>query len=446
MIPTDRIESLRSDPRGLERLHRESLEAGDEEAFTEAIRMCAEEHPEDPLLSVWTYRLDLRSPYPIRESGTAGDETHQLRRWWIAVAVSIALGVLFALIAGGRPPIPIPGESAPSFWIGWGPLTALGILFYLALNQRSRAASFGAAAAVVLLLAAFAGLVTGSRTDDVAVLTALHLPCCAWSAVGIALCHGYPDPARQGYAYLVKSAETLLTGLIYLAAGAVFLALTYGIFAVLGIELPERGVLTAAAWIIGAVPVLALVSVYDASASPASQDWSPGLARTLRLLTRLLLPLALVVLVVYVLWFIPSYFMRAFEEREVLIVYNATILAILVLLTLVVSGPGGGRPARQDRLLRYGVVLLGGLTLILNVYALAAIVARTLEGGLTPNRCAVLGWNGTTLLMMTVVGIQIWRRRADPWLEVFRTWASRAALLAGAWSLWVLIVLPFWFD
>ena len=446
MTPKDRIESLRSDPRGLERLHRESLEAGDEAAFTEAIRMCAEEHPEDALLSAWTYRLDLRSPYSTSETGPVGDETHQLRRLWIAVAVSIPMGVLFALIAGGMPPVPIPGESARWFWIGWGPLTALGILLYLALNQRSRAFNFGAAAAVALLLAAFAGLVTGSRTDDVAFLTTLHLPFCAWSAVGIALCLGHPDPARQGYAYLVKSAETLLTGLIYLAAGGVFIALTFGIFAVLGIELPERGVLTAAAWIIGAVPVLGLASVYDASTSPASQDWTPGLTRTLRLLTRLLLPLALVVLVVYVLWFIPAYFMRAFEEREVLFVYNATILAILVLLTIVVSGPGDERGTRQDRLLRYGVLLLGGLTLILNVYALAAIVARTLEGGMTPNRVAVLGWNGTTLLMMTIVGFQIWRRRAEPWREVFRTWTSRAALLAAAWSLWVVIVLPFWFD
>ncbi|HUG62375.1 MAG TPA: hypothetical protein VMP03_11045 [Methylomirabilota bacterium] len=446
MISTDRIESLRSDPRGLERLHRESLEAGDVEAFTEAIRASADKHPEDPLLSAWTYRLDLRSPYPVSDSGTAGDETRQLPRWWIAVAVSVAMGGLFTLIAGGKPPFPIPGEAASWFWIGWGPLTAVGILFYLGLNQRSRAAAFGAAAAVVLLLAAFAGLVTGSRTDDVAFLTALHLPFCAWSTVGIAVCLGHPDPARQGYAYLVKSAETLLTGLIYLAAGAVFLALTFGIFAVLGVELPEQGVMTAAAWIIGAVPVLALASVYDASTSPASQDWTPGLARTLRLLTRLLLPLALAVLLVYVLWFIPSYFMRAFEEREVLFVYNATILAILVLLTLVVSGPAGRRPERQDRVLRYGVLLLGGLTLLLNVYALAAILGRTLDGGLTPNRFAVLGWNGTTLLMMVVVGIQIWRRRADAWLEVFRPWTSRAVLLAAGWSLWVLIVFPFWFE
>lgn len=445
MISTDRIESLRSNPRELERLYRESIETGEEETFTEAIHMCAEEHPEDALLSAWAYRLDVQSPDPSRESETAGEETHQRWRLWSGVAVSIVLGVLFALIAGGQPPIPIPGESVPSFWIGWGPLTALGILFYLALNQRAQARSFGAAAVVVLLLAAFAGVVAGGRTDDVAVLIALHLPFCAWATVGIALCLGHSNPARQGYAYLVKSAETLITGLIYLAAGAVFLALTGSIFAVLGIELPERGALTAAAWMIGAVPVLALVSVYDVSTSPAAQDWTEGLTRILRLLTRFFLPLTLVVLVVYVLWFIPSYFMQAFEERDVLIVYNATILAILVLLTIVVSGPAEGRPARHW-LLRYGVVLLGGLTLVLNVYALAAVIARTLEGGGTPNRCAVLGWNVTTLLMMTVVGIQLWRRQADSWLEVFRTWIARAALLAGGWSLWVLVVLPVWFG
>lgn len=446
MITTDQIESLRNDPQGLERLYRESREAGDEKAFTEAMRSCADEHPEDALLSAWTYRLELRSLPPVGESSPTTNETRQGRTLWLGVGISIVLGLLFALLAGGEPPIPVPGESAPTFWIGWGPLTAIGILFYLALAQPSRRASFGIAAAVVLLLTVFAGLVVGGRTDDVAFLTALHLPFFAWSAVGIALCAGYPSPTKHGYAYLVKSAETLLTGLIYLGAGGLFLALTIGIFAVLGLELPERGVLTAGAWIIGAVPVLALLSVYDVSASPASQQWRSGIGHILRLLTRFLLPLSLIVLLVYVLWFIPSHFMQAFEEREVLLVYNATILAILILLTLVVSGPGQERTALQTTLLRYGVVLLGGLTLTLNAYALAAIAARTLEGGLTPNRCAVLGWNVTTLLMMTVVGIQLWRRRTDPWLTVYRTWTSRAALLPGAWSLWVLVVLPFWFP
>ena len=90
--------------------------------------------------------------------------------------------------------------------------------------------------------------------------------------------------------------------------GALFLGLTFGIFAVLGIQLPQDGLRRVAAWGIGAIPILALASVYDPTTAPVAQSWATGLARILRILSRLLLPLALGVLAVYVFWFIPAYF------------------------------------------------------------------------------------------------------------------------------------------
>jgi hypothetical protein len=93
----------------------------------------------------------------------------------------------------------------------------------------------------------------------------------------------------------------------------------------------------------------------------------------------------------------------------VLIVYNATILAILVLLTIVVSGPVKERSALHHAVLRYAVMALGGLTLLLNVYALIAI-------------------------------------RSDPWVDIFRESIGRVSLLAVAWGLWTIIGLPLAFD
>jgi hypothetical protein len=301
-------------------------------------------------------------------------------------------------------------------------------------------------AVAVLFVAVYTAVTTWGRVDDIASLSALHLPLVAFGAIGVALTTAYPDPARQCYAFLVKSAETVLTGGIYLAAGILFVGLTYGIFEALGVTLPEDYLQAAAAWGIGAIPVLALASVYDPTVRPASQDWNTGLSRILRILTQLILPLALVVLVIYVFWFVPAYFWKPFQEREVLIVYNATIFAILVLLTLVVSGSPRERSARHDTYLRYAVMALGGLTLLLNVYALVAIISRIYEFGPTPNRYAVLGWNTVTLLMLAVVGIQLGRRRLDPWVDVLRESIARVSLLAAAWALWAIVGLPLAFD
>ncbi|MCI0692914.1 DUF687 domain-containing protein [candidate division KSB1 bacterium] len=441
------IEGARGDAAGLERLYKQALVAGNEAAFKEAIGRCAGEHPENVLFSAWAYRLDVLPPPPlvVAPEGQTVNQS-QSRRWWTAVATSVVLGVVYALFARDRPPIPIPGEADPLFWIGWGPLTALGILFYLVMVDRSERRIYRYAGLAVIPIAVYTAVTAWSRTDDIAILSALHLPFVAWAAIGTALTLGHPDPARQCYAYLVKSAETVLVGGIYFAAGAIFLGLTYGIFAVLGINLPQDVLQTVAAWGIGAIPVLALASVYDPMAAPVAQDWTTGLTRILRILTQLILPLALGVLVVYIFWFVPAYFWRPFQEREVLIVYNATILAILVLLTVVVSGPVDERSPRQDTILRYAVQALVGLILFLNVYALAAIASRTFNFGLTPNRYAVFGWNIVTLLMLAVVGIRQWRGRSDPWVYIFRESIARVSVLAVAWALWVLIGLPLSFD
>lgn len=445
----NQIEKAKNDAAGLERLYKQALVDGNEAAFKEAIGQSAKEQSGNVLFSAWTFRLDvlpLHSPVAGLEDQTV--KQSQARRWWIAVATSFVLGVLFILFAQHKPPVPIPDEAFPLFWIGWSPLAALGILFYLAMVDRSseRIYRYAGFAVAVILIAVYIAVTVWGRTDDIATLSTLHLPFVVWAAIGAAVTLTHPDPARQGYAYLVKSVETLLVGGIYLGGGALFLGLTYGIFAVLGINLPEQNLQTIVAWGIGAIPVLALASVYDPMASPVAQDWTTGLMRIIRILTQLLLPLALGVLIVYVLYFVPAYFWRPFQEREVLAVYNATILAILVLLSVVVSGAADERSPRHDTFLRYGVRILVGLTLFLNVYALSAIASRIVNIGLTPNRYAVLGWNIVTLLMLAVVGFRQWKGRSDSWINNFRESIACVSVLAAVWVLWVLIGLPLSFD
>ena len=432
------VEAASGDPASLERLYRNAQSEGNEDAFREALRQCAEERPGEVLLEAWAHRLDL--PEKREEKEDAQD-----RSWGTAIGASVLLGVVSALLARGKPPVPDPAEADVLFWVGWGPLVAVGLLAYLARTEPSTKSltRYAVAAGAVALLGLYVGLTVGARTDDIALLGALHLPFVSWAVVGAALGLGYPNPARQSFAFLVKSVETVLTGAIFFGAGLVFVGLTYGIFAVLGIKLPEEALQVIAAWAVGAVPLLALGSVYDPSASPAAQDWHAGLTRTLRILARLLLPLALGVLLVYVLWFIPTYFRKPFEERDVLIVYNATILAIMVLLTIGVSGPVDARPVRRRSLFRYAVFGLGALTLILNVYALAAVAGRTLDTGLTPNRFAVIGWNVTTLLILATVGGRLWKGRRQNWRSVARESLGLLATLAAGWAVALLIVLPF---
>ncbi len=421
---------------------RQALTAGEESAFKEAIAQCVKEDPEDILSSAWAYRLDIQSAEAEVEVQVSKQDEN--RHWWTAVVGSVTLGILYALFAGDKPPVPVPGEANPLFWIGWAPLTALGVLFYLAIVDRAneRIRWYGGAAIVVIFVGVVTAFIAWDRTDHTTILIALHLPFIVWAVVGGSVVLGCADAARQFYAYLVKSVETILTAGVYLVAGIIFGGLTFGIFAVLGIQLSEDHAQTVAAWGIGAIPVLALASVYQPASTPIQQNWETGLARILRILTRLMLPLALGVLAVYVCWFIPVYFERPFEEREVLIVYNATIMAIIALLASTVTESDEQRTPKQDLVLRYAVLAMGVLTILLNVYALAAIVSRTVEFGLTPNRHAVLGWNIVTLLMLAVIVTRLWQAKSEVWIYVFRESMARVMVPAIGWAVWVLWGLP----
>ncbi len=83
------------------------------------------------------------------------------------------------------------------------------------------------------------------------------------------------------------------------------------------------------------------------------------------------------------------------------------------------------------------------LTLVLNVYALAAIVSRTFTFGLTPNRQAVLGWNTITMVMIVVALVRLLRASDADWIDSFRE--SIALLMPPAffWALWLTFALPY---
>lgn len=436
-----RVEQARGDAAALEGLYRQTVASGEVGAFKKAIAHFAGESPQDVLLSAWAYRLDVQ-PVQIPE---VQEKIAGSRQWWGAVGVSIVLGLLYVVFAGDKPPVPIPQQANPLFWIGWGPMTALAILFYLAVTdgRKDQGYWYGSLAFFVIVAALFTAWLGWGRKDAVANLLAIHLPFVSWAAVGVGVTFGYEDTAKEFFGFLLKSVETVLTAGIYLIVGVIFAGLTYGIFAALGIHFSESFLRTVAAWGMGAIPVLALTSVYDPCSTPAKQNWTTGLARVLRILTRLFLPLALGVLAIYVFWFIPAYFWRPFREREVLIVYNATIMAVVALLTCAVPGAEEKRSSKYDMALRYAVLSTAMLTLLLNAYALAAIVSRTLTAGLTPNRHAVLGWNVVTLLTLGVVAVKVWRSKLDDWADVFRDSMARVMALAIAWAAWVLFGLPF---
>src|SRR5690606_9206878 len=128
----------------------------------------------------------------------------------------------------------------------------------------------------------------------------------------------------------------------------------------------------------GLIPVVATAVIYNPAAPPAGQAFDEGLSKLVALLMRVLLPLTLLVLLVY-LAFIPFNFREPFDNRDVLIIYNGMLFAVIALL--VGATPVSLREMSPGvaRWLRWGIVAVAALALVVSIYALAAIVYRTTQ-------------------------------------------------------------------
>ena len=427
----------------LEQLYRQAVQQGQRKSFCAAIARASSSSGQSALLDAWGYRLNILplgdSVQPDRK--TQSTETHL---WVIAVSMSILSGIIWSILAGGKPPLPFPNQAAPLFWLGWAPVTALLILSFLVAVGRTQGQgrTFAIAAATIAGLSFLSGWLAWGRKDAVPILTAFHLPFLTWITIGAATTLRLQNRAIQRMSFMLKSAEALVTSGIYLAGAGVFGLLTLGIFDVLGIHFAESWISRCAALALGVLPVLAVVSIYDPRPSPAEQDFSTGPARLMRLLTRLLLTPALGVLAVYVLWFIPRYFWRPFEERAVLIVYNASLAAVVLLIILALPHLHEEISAFWRKLLRQGISAICVLALALNVYSLSALISRTLRFGISPNRHAIIGWNVVTLFMLGSIMVGQIRAGASDWAEHFRESFARSLPLAAFFALWVLLVSP----
>lgn len=160
---------------------------------------------------------------------------------------------------------------------------------------------------------------------------------------------------------------------------------------------------------------------------------------------RILLPLTLLVLIVY-LAFIPFNFRAPFDNRDVLIIYNAMLFAVVALLVGATPMSHTELSPRLGHWLRLGIIAVAALALIVAVYALAAILYRTALDRLTPNRLTFIGWNVINIGLLLLVLLYQVRVTAGGWLSrLFRAF-SAGTIAYTIWTVMVILTIPWLFG
>jgi hypothetical protein len=236
-----------------------------------------------------------------------------------------------------------------------------------------------------------------------------------------------------------------IVGGVYLIAGVVFGGITLGMFAALSIEPPEILMRLIAVGGAGLIPILAVTTIYDPLAAPIDQDFTQGLSKFIGTMMRLLLPLTLGVLVIY-LFVIPFNFFQPFQNRDLLMIYNAMLFAIMGLLVGATPVSLGDLSPRLGSAMRSGILAVSALATLVSLYALSAILYRTVTAVITINRLTMIGWNVINISLLVLMLIRLLRRGQQPWHERIKTVFSLGALLYITWSLIVILVMPLIFQ
>ena len=430
----EKIRVAHQDPEGLEELYQAALRDGEGDQFAAAMLACNRESPDNILLAAWYYRLRLPDER---------DESVERRsvNWKLAVPLGALTGLLFWIAANPSFDLSL---YTPYLVLVWALVAACSVIVFLTITAGKEWRS---------ALSIIAGLIgVGIYVTVVLVLRErryyqdlmlLHLPVLAWGGAGLSVL-GWRSDHGDRFAFLIKSLEVFVTGGLFLMAGVAFGGITLGMFEALGIMPSEEVIRFLAAGGAGLIPVLAVAAAYDPLVGPLEQRFREGLSKLIFTLMQLLLPLTLLVLGVY-LFVIPFNFMEPFRNREVLIIYNVMLFAIMGLLVGVTPVRVGGLSPRHQRYLRAGILAVAILAVIVSLYAMSATVYRTVLGGITVNRLTIIGWNTINIGILVLLVYKQFKDGPTKWVRSSQWTFSRGAAAYLIWTSFLVVAIPWLF-
>jgi len=280
--------------------------------------------------------------------------------------------------------------------------------------------------------------------DQYLILMLIHLPVLAWVSVGLFFLAKHRD-ATNRLRFLLKSAEVIVVGGIFTGVLGAFLGITIGLFNALNVEFSEDLLRFLFGGGLGLIVVITPTIIYNPNLAPDEQLFFQGFYQLISAVMQVLLPLTFLVLLIYI-GFIPANFRAPFDNRDVLITYNVMLFAVVGLLVgATILRPAESSPDR-DRWLRRLIIGVTILTLVVSLYALSAIIFRTINDRLTPNRLAFIGWNIINIGLLTLLLILQNRAKAGQWLAGLYQAFSVGTAVYAIWIVVLVLALPWLFG
>ena len=285
---------------------------------------------------------------------------------------------------------------------------------------------------IILIITLFINLLPDTESDSI-MLSLIHTPLLLWCLFGLSFISlDYKNTDKRIEFIRFNGEFITMTGLI-LIAGGLFSAVTIGLFSVIDMDIEnfyfENIALTGGA----AAPIVSfyLIRLYP----DLTNKIAPVIARVFT-------PLVLITLVVYLGSLIFSE-IRILEDRELLLLFNVMLLAVMGIIVFSVSELDKSRERDINVLILF---FLAMLAIVVNSIALIAIITRVADG-LTPNRSVVLVSNILIFFNLILIAKNLYAsyfKRNQ--VESVEQTVARYLTIYAVWTVIVIFILPFVFG
>lgn len=247
-----------------------------------------------------------------------------------------------------------------------------------------------------LLGLVFINLLPDDNNSDTLTLSCIHLLLFLWSILGFAFISNLRNSDEKRLEFLRYNGDLLVISALILIAAGIMTGITIGLFSVIGLNVEKFYFEYVVVFGLPAVPI---VGTYLTRLNPQL------VGKVSPLIARIFSPLVLIMLVIYLGAMIYSG-KNPYNDREFLLIFNALLIGVMALIFFSVAGTSQTSKSRTEIWI---LLLLSVVTVIVNAIALSAILIRISEGGITPNRIAVLGSNLLILINLLLVSVQLFR-------------------------------------
>lgn len=287
---------------------------------------------------------------------------------------------------------------------------------------------------IILISALFINFLPNNPQSNTLILACIHLPLFLWIVLGFIYVSDNQKNYQRRLDFLRYNGDLIVMTTIILIAGALFSAITLGLFTLIDVRAKEFYIQYIAILGIAASPI---VGTYLVETNPhLVNKVSPVIAK-------IFTPIVLVALVFYLIAMIFTG-NNPYNNREFLLVFNILLVGVMAIIFFSITEISRSSESKLNTLMIFALSIV---TIIVNSIALSAILFRISEWGITPNRLAVLGSNILILTNLLIVAFKLSKTIKDN-NEIKSVKIGMVSFLPiyGLWTVLVTFVFPIIFG